>query len=347
MDSLDRNLSKIFKSEITVPESFEQTIRNSLNGKQVRKSNKSIYSIMKIAATFVITGLFGIGAVFAGVSTYNYFTKASQQQVNVAPGSNPKIDEEYGIIRNEADNGIHYKKISTYEEYQKCKKIWPELYDMNESDFKDYFMVMISIGENSKLPFYVSEVKTDENNLYIKLSQSNDEIKYDHTETFFSLKIERKNDRDKIMIKREFLTPNMDLNKYTDIKEIKESTTYTKQQAIQEGCFVVENSNVISDDKLQVSNFVKNTEAGKEETIRIASYDSSGNMVIDIEYRNGKYYVSKYMDNKWTNEISLTYDTYDSLIEKYITLDGNNWYHDIIGHNNDIPGMRFLIVSYI
>lgn len=351
MDNLDKELSKIFKSEMVAPKSFQNAIQNALDTKNI-KLNKN-YNILKLVATFIITCICGIGIVFASVSTYKYFAKVSEPDINMMPGVDPEIDEEYGIIRIEENDNIDicYKKISTYEDYQKCKKIWTNLYDMSESDFEDYFLVMISLGNNPKLPFDVSDINADEENLYIYLSQSDDENRDGTLKIFFSVKIERKYDRENIIIKKNFVAPNVDLKQYTDLKGIKAGANYSKEQAIKEGCFVVEfaksNYEILSSDKNKMSDFVKNTTNGEEGFIRVASYSDTIISIHDIEYRNGKYYIASCIqDSRWSDStISLIYNTYDKLTEHYGTLDGTIWSHGIYATNNGSE-IEEPIVSY-
>lgn len=350
MDNLDKELSEIFKSEIVATKSFQNAIQNALNTKDV-KLNKN-YNILKLVATFIITCICGMGIVFAGGATYKYLAKVSEPDVNIMPGSDPEIDAEYGIIRitENDDTDIWYKKISTYEDYQKCKKMWTNLYDMSENDFEDYFLVMISLGhQNPKLPFDVSDVNADEANLYIYLSQSENKNGDNTLKIFFSVKIERKYDRENVIIKKNFVTPNV--SQYTDLKKIKDGASYPKEQAIKEGCFVVEfdglTNEIISSDENQISNFVKNTTNGIEGFIRVASYDDTISSIHDIEYKNGKYYIATYIvDKRWADvDVRLIYNTYDKLTEHYATVDKVNWFHDIFATDNN-SGTEDLIVSY-
>lgn len=348
MDKLDKELSKIFKREVIVPVKFEQTIKNALNNEKKCK-NTNIDCFMKIVATFIITCACGIGAVSAGVSTYNYFTKSSYQKVNVRPGDNPEIDAEYGIIKSDESNGIYYKKISTYDDYKRCKEIWTDLYDMNDSDFENYFLVMISLSKESKLPYYISNINSDETTLYIEISQSEDEITYDNHKTFFSTKIEKKYEREKIEIREVLIVPNVDINQYTDIKKIAEGENYAVEKAISEGCFVTNEKNeIISNNENIISDFVKNTKAGKEGHIRIVQYSEDMQTVRDVEYRGGKYYTALYMQWKVLNEveITLTYNRFDKLTEHYVTVDKINWVHEVWGEDNEENTMIEGIVAY-
>lgn len=349
MDKLDKELGKILKSEVTIPSRFEKTIKYALKGERVKSyKDANSYNFVKIAATFIITCVCGISAVFAGVSTYNYLAKSSYQKVNVVPGSDPEIDAKYGIIKSDGSDYIYYKKISTYDDYKKCKEIWTDLYDMNESDFEDYFIVMVSVAKATKLPYYISNVNSDNTTLYIEISQSEDEIVNDNHKTFFSIKIEKEHNRENIKIKEMLITPNADANKYIDIKKIANEQNYSKEQAINEGCFVISAKNeVLSNDINQMRNFVKNTADGKAEFIRIAMCNSLGevDIVRDIEYKNGKYYTAVcHIYNK--DYIKLTYNSFDKLTEHYSSFDKINWLYEIVAEDNEETGTSETIVAY-
>lgn len=347
MDKLDKELSKILKSEVAIPLKFEKTIKNSLsNGKTSQNTN--MYNFVRIAVTFIITCVCGIGATFAGISTYNYFTKSSYQQVNVVPGSNAEIDAQYGIMKSEDSDYIYYKKISTYEDYKKCKNIWVDLYDMEESDFESYFIMMISVAKATKLPYYISKVYSDDMTLYVEISQSEGKNTNDNHKTFFSIKVDKQHNKEKIKIKEILIAPNADTNKYIDIKKIGNEKKYSKEQAINEGCFIISYKNeILSNDIKQMSNFIKNTSNGKPEFIRIAMCNSLGeiDVVRDIEYKNGRYYtaVCRIYNNDY---VVFNYNSFDKLTEHYSSFDKISWLYEIVAEDNANTGIGETIAAY-
>lgn len=93
--------------------------------------------------------------------------------------------------------------------------------------------------------------------------------------------------------------PNMS-EKYMSKEELPED--YTKEQALSDGCFVIEMGEVISEDKNALQKFF---DSRTNDSIRIFKVNSIGmGIVVDIEYENGKYYLNSYIPNSKNDETS-------------------------------------------
>lgn len=107
---------------------------------------------------------------------------------------------------------IYYKKINTYNEYEKEKAMWKDIIDMTESDFKDNFMVITAIENTSMVGLTVDKLETDNNNLYISLIHYPDGVEYDENQTCISYKISRELERDNIYAVRNLRDTEKDMS---------------------------------------------------------------------------------------------------------------------------------------
>ena len=76
-------------------------------------------------------------------------------------------------------------------------------------------------------------------------------------------------------------------DKYVDINSLEKD--YSMQQAIEDGCFIIEKNEIISDNKSQLDNFIDKCNQNVESNIRICDYQYGGRLsIIDIDYNNGR-----------------------------------------------------------
>lgn len=243
--------------------------------------NKHVYKNTDISLgikTFVMilcTTIMTVGVVYAGVITYNYITKETYTDFK----ENPNYDYSQDMIYQ---NNFYYKKVMTYEEYEKCKEIWNNLVEMNEEDFNDNFVVIVAVENTSMLGLTVSDVSADDTTLYIKFKK--DENK-DYDETVTSIKISKNLDRD--IIKIEKVEKDIDYTDYESLKDLPHN--YSKEQAIRDNCFVLQNNEIISTNKEQLNEFVDNARNGINSFIRIVSYFDEQVEIKDLEYKDGEY----------------------------------------------------------
>ena len=170
----------------------------------------------------------------------------------------------------------------TYEEYEKCKEVWNDLVEMNEEDFNDNFVVIVAVENTSMLGLTVSDVSADDTTLYIKFKKDENE---DYDKTVTSIKISKNLDRD--IIKIEKVEKNIDYTDYERLEDLPHN--YSKEQAIKDNCFVLENNEIISSNKEQLNKFVDNARNGINSFIRIVSYFDEQVKIKDLEYKDGEY----------------------------------------------------------
>lgn len=230
---------------------------------------------LKSLLTLVIAIIATAGATYAGVITYNYITKETYTDFK----ENPNYDYSQDMIYQ---NNFYYKKVMTYEEYEKCKEVWNDLVEMNEEDFNDNFVVIVAVENTSMLGLTVSDVSADDTTLYIKFKKDENE---DYDKTVTSIKISKNLDRD--IIKIEKVEKNIDYTDYERLEDLPHN--YSKEQAIKDNCFVLENNEIISSNKEQLNEFVDNARNGINSFIRIVSYFDEQVKIKDLEYKDGEY----------------------------------------------------------
>ena len=230
---------------------------------------------LKSLLTLVIAIIATAGATYAGFITYNYITKETYTDFK----QNPNYDYSQDMIYQ---NNFYYKKVMSYEEYEKCKGVWNDLVGMNEEDFKDNFVVIVAVENTSMLGLTVSDVSADDTTLYIKFKKDENE---DYNKTVTSIKISKNLDRD--IIKIEKVEKNIDYTDYERLEDLPHN--YSKEQAIKDNCFVLENNEIISSNKEQLDEFVDNARNGINSFIRIVSYFDEQVKIKDLEYKDGEY----------------------------------------------------------
>lgn len=230
---------------------------------------------LKSLLTLVIAIIATAGATYAGFITYNYITKETYTDFK----QNPNYDYSQDMIYQ---NNFYYKKVMSYEEYEKCKGVWNDLVGMNEEDFNDNFVVIVAVENTSMLGLTVSDISADDTTLYIKFKKDENE---DYNKTVTSIKISKNLDRD--IIKIEKVEKNIDYTDYERLEDLPHN--YSKEQAIKDNCFVLENNEIISSNAEQLNEFIDNARNGINSFIRIVSYFDEQVKIKDLEYKDGEY----------------------------------------------------------
>lgn len=265
-------------------------LKNKDERKKIFKYDKNIKNkVVNIAAATLISVVSLTGFAYASYTVYNnYIQKNSNSNFNEFPNYDYSQDMTYS-------NGIYYKKIDSYEEYSNYKKMWSNLVDMTSDDFNNNFIVITAVENPSMLGISVSNITTDQDNLYIDLIKKDDS---DKNNTILSVKISKENERNNIVVCLKDDQPTSSTYKSIDL--IKKD--YSKEQAIADNCFVLEMNKIVSTDKEKLNNFIEKTKNGSNEFIRIVSYCNSEIIVQDIEYKNNKYLISQIIINGDTSK---------------------------------------------
>ena len=281
------------------------------NDKEYIKNN----SLVRIIMNFIIVIIAITGVTYAGITAYRFIQKETKTDF-----SNYDYSEDMEI-----SDGVYYKKITSYQTYLNDLEKWNELVEMTEDDFNNYFVVVVA-GENyNTTGLYVSDITADEENLYIDLNKKD---KWDGS-TVISTKIEKELYRENIVVRNNPNVPDTS-NKFVSMEEI--PIGYTKEQAIQDGCFVIEYNKVISENKDEFEKFIENANKGIDGFIRIYDYNIIENVtIIDLECKNGKINMSKC--NKTQTGNYPVYNSGNSIVKGSL---GIYWLCDEIGNKKSI-----------
>lgn len=198
---------------------------------------------------------------------------------------------EFFYYGNEMDfkNSIYYKMINTYEEYQKYKKFYPNIINMNEKDFENFFIILTITENESTKNLKLESIESDTNTLYIGLNKTIQKEE-PNLNRGISIKINNELKRDNIDIFKTIQNTNF-MENYKNIKEL--PYEYSIDSALSDNCFIISTSPA---NNISVFNeFLKNIQMNQDAEIRILTKDTANKntIIYDIKYLNSlkKYYV--------------------------------------------------------
>lgn len=275
---------ELFKKRV-----YEKYNENKYNRKNEFYNNhyfnnkyKSKYKFSRIAASVIISCFATASMVYAGIITYNYY----QQKTKTDFENNINYDYSQDM---EYQNGIYYKEVTSYDEFNIYKQRWNNLVNMNDEEFDRYFIIIIATENTSMIGLTVSNITTDDTTLYVELFQ--DTKSADMENSVISIKVPIEEYRNNIIFKKIGYKP--EASQYVSLSELPK--TYSKEQAIEDNCFVIENGKIISLNKEQLNEFIENSKGNKESYIRIVKYNndglSNGCTITDVEYKENRYYI--------------------------------------------------------
>lgn len=278
MKEIEEILRDLSQRDVIIPQQIEHRINYTLKTKQKNEIYYKIRKLVTTTITIVLVLLGTSGLVYGLTTVYEYFT----QKTAVSGHSyNDEEDMEYM-------NEFYYKKITNFNDYLKYKEKMSNLIEMTEEDFKDNFLLIIMPKYTNMYGIYVYDMETDDNTLYIEIDRKDNDEKQ---KEILSIKISNELNKEQINIDRRKKIPKSD--DYVPLEELPKD--YSKEQAILDNCVVVYNSEVISNNKSRIEEFVENTKNNKEDFIRIVRTQeypgfSNYNMCIfDIQYKSNEY----------------------------------------------------------
>ena len=300
MKEIEEVLKDLSKKDTIIPQQIEHRIDYTLKTKQKNEINYKIRKLLTSTITIILVLLGTSGLVYGLTTAYEYFT----QKTAVSNYSyDYKEDMEYM-------NRFYYKKITNFNDYLKYKENMSNLIEMTEEDFKDNFLLII-ISTSPYMPgIYVSNIETDDKILYVELDRDNEN---ESQKEILSVKISNTLDRDEIHVDRAKKIPKSD--GYVPLEELPKD--YSKEQAVLDNCVVIYNSEVISDNKFRIEQFVENTKNNKEDFIRIVRVQDKidySMSIFDIQYIENEYRV--YLDQTRCNNEKVQdyiYNTYSNM----------------------------------
>ena len=268
---------EIFKQRVF--EKYEDSLNliqdDFYNNHFYKEKKKGFVFFRKISTSTIIPIIATIGTVYAGVAAVNYFQQKTKTDFENNVNYDYLQDMKY-------EDKIYSKVLNSYEEYDKSKEKWKNLVSMTSQDFNEYFVLVIAVENTSLIGLEVSNITCDTNNMYVELYQSDQNVNFE--ENVISVKIPREQLRENIKFK--ITGRQVKSDKYIPLKEIPKN--YSKEQAIKDNCFVIDNNNVISSDSNQLINFAENI---NEKFIRIVDFEKE-TTITDIEFKDDKYYIN-------------------------------------------------------
>lgn len=273
-------------------EKYDNYMSSNAQEKFFRKhqyKNTEIKRKLGTIVSFILGIIATTGVVYASVAIHNALF--SQKDTKTDFINNPG----YQYYQNmQYTDGIYYKRIYSYDEYIESTKIWHNLVEMNEKDFQESFVLIIA-GQNYKTTgLYISNIYVKNDKTCVELKRKD---KWSKDTTVISAKISNELNRKEIEIKN---IPNiipMPKN-YKDLNEI--TIEYTIEQALTDGCIVIENyGEIISDNKSELDEFLEKKENG---VLRIYKYGKEYFSVIDIQYDDGVVNINDHTFNLLENK---------------------------------------------
>lgn len=322
MNKLDNEVINITKSFLTPSEDFDFKINNTLktmyrrNTKAKSEFIKIYEKILKFFITLVsllsVTSLAG----YAGYKIYDKFNQKQGILYETQEGVFQNKRMEYftkGYIDKE---WFEYKIVNNYNEYSKYKDIISNIILMDEIDFKDNVLLIMSWSEfYPKDGLKIENVEATENKTIVTLSDRDMTGDRVSTDSVIMTVIPKE------LIKEELnfnIIPGTEqITKYgfTEMKDI--TTEYVYGKGVEEGVIISEFATETLYNKESLETFLDKVEKGEECAIRNIrvfqeEYQEGINIglpgdyyefaVIDTVYENGKFYQYGAVYSKTSNK---------------------------------------------
>lgn len=254
-------------------------------------------SIIIICTTILITGI-----AYAGVTIYNEYIKKQEQiqSRGLFDLGDGITTYEINLMANDMtwneESRLYHKIINNKEDYEKYKSRVSELPDTKEINFDENFIVIIAnenIRQMHEKDLTIYDITADENTTHIIMKQKENPDYNNENNIWYAIidKSLLRENADVTIKHREIDTRN-----FAKAKDLPKD--YSTQNAIQDGCIVLENNKVISNNIDLLDKFIETTTKGENAFIRVYLTQKNnkikGTSIKDVEYYNGIYYVSNY-----------------------------------------------------
>lgn len=302
-----KELQKYFRNKYYNKNNNYEVILSEIKKEESIKKN----SFFKIVAAIIIS-LFGTtGIVFASNKIYNEYIK-KQNEIN----SNQLFVVKEGTFSNDFSNDmiyadkvdLYYKIITNIEDYDIYKTKINELPEMTQDSFNDNFLIIIGnwgSRQSYESDLTISDVNADETTTCIKLKQK-EKPNYNKTTITLYAIIDKALLREKTNITIEY--PKIETNNFASLDSLPDN--YSVENALNDGCFVEENYNILSNDKYAIDELIKKSQNGEEGFLRIYSKYDDYIRIIDLEFKDGIFFMNERNSiNKKINSISFKYLT--------------------------------------
>lgn len=293
----------------------KKQLREILLKKGVVKTNK----FAKIFIIIICTTILLSGIVYASVAIYNKYIK-KQAEIN----SRGLFDLGDGITTYEIDlmandmiwnkkPRLYHKIISDSEVYNKYKSRINELPSLEEINFNENFIIIIAnenVRQMHQKDLTISDITADETTTHIKMKQK-ENPNYNNENNIWYVIADKSLLRENAEVNIE--NRELKIDGFVNVKDLPKD--YSIENAISDGCIVLENNKLKSNNIEILDKFMEDTRNGQNSSIRVYSkspvYNGEEDVYInDVEFVNGIYYSNDY--NLKNNEKSF-FNSYTKL----------------------------------
>ena len=337
-----KKLQKYFnKNYYNKDDNFKVIVSKIIEEENINIKTNIFFNFFKIIATAIISLVATSGLVFASVKIYNEYIK-NKGEIQ----SDALYLTEDGLYSSDYTNGmlydrethLYYKIITNMKDYNKYKNILDKLPEMTKETFINNFLILIC-GTGSRDPhetdLEISEVTANSEITYLTLKQKENPNYEKNSITLYAI-LDKELLRDKV--KLEISIPEIKSEKFIAIENLPD--TYSIEDALKDGCFVENDSKILSENKYELDELIENSKNSIESFIRIYSKDGNSTRVIDLQYKNNIFMAKG--RNLGNSEIIIF--SFRFLTKSYYE---NGMY--LFGYNNidrAIDSTMLLLVSY-
>ena len=322
----------------------KKQLRKIMLNNGVKEIGKTYKLFIVIVCSFVVL----TGISYAGIKIYNEFIKKQDEVLSrkLFDLGDGHTDYSINLMANDmvwnAKSKLYHRIIDNSMDYEKYKERIDEFPNIDEINFDENFVVIIA-NENIRQPhekdLTIYDIKVDDNTTYIIMKQK-ENPNYDTNSNIWYAIVDKtllRKNASVLIEQREFDTRN-----FKDINEL--PLDYNVEKAIEDGCIVLQNNKIISNNIEQLDTFVQNTQNNINSFIRVYSFYDNTNIINnieikDLEYYNGIYYLrGTYINSEEKNY----YNSYIPKLKK-----SNNRFGIEYGWDFDdgITGATFLIIQ--
>ena len=241
----------------------------------LKKGFDEMNKVSKLIIAILCISVLLVGGVYATILTYNFIQSRGKAHYE------ENMDEWFEINEQE----MYYKKIETYEEYLKYKEKWTDMTDISEDELKENFIVLI-VATWRMPDINISDITADEDTLFINVDNDINEESIKKEEYLVMGLIPNELNRENIEVK--IKEKKIAHTKYVDLKEI--PMEYSIEDAIKDGCCVVNDNNMDEDSKNLLENFINSVENNENDELRVVRYekidDVNHTTILDLQYDN-------------------------------------------------------------
>lgn len=336
-----KNIQKKFNNEFYNKKDNYNAIISAIRKENKMNNNKLLKTISAAIITILGTG----GIVFAGTKIYNEYVK-KQETSNSTSLVSVKNDSGFSddfIINNmkleENSNisNVYYKIISNIDDYNLFKEKEGKLPEISKDDLEENMLLVIfksGQGQPHEMDLEITDINYDESNTYIVLEQK-ENPDFNKTSNLIYAIIDKKAIKDNIKI-------NLKEQYISDLDKLPKD--YSKEDALRDGCFVVDEYKVISNNKKQLDEFIEKANKKEESSIRVFRKYNGYTYIMDLAFSNNIFTLNSASSEDNYKNINITTGKY---LEKRQSGENKEYFDFNIKDydNKDYIGTVFLTVD--